>query len=64
MATFAGYNAEVTNKICQPNKKSALDNCPTLFKQFNEQGLITAYPEDECAMSTFTYLKPSFINGQ
>ena len=59
MAIFTGYSLEKADEICNSHKYP-LDNCTTLFKLFNEQNLITAYSEDECGMSTFTYLRKGF----
>ncbi|KAM7356192.1 uncharacterized protein ACRADG_001998 [Cochliomyia hominivorax] len=60
MAIFTGYSLQKSAEMCKIKEINGLDNCPTLFRFSNEQGLTTAYSEDECAMSTFTYLRPGF----
>ncbi|XP_060527922.1 uncharacterized protein LOC132702979 isoform X2 [Cylas formicarius] len=61
MAIFTGYNQSRAYEVCNPKVAGMLDECPLLWFTYGKLGYITAYGEDEGAISTFNYNKKGFI---
>lgn len=59
MAVLTGHNRTTTPK-CNPTKIGGLDSCEFIWNDFERNGYVTAYAEDETFMSTFNYLKEGF----
>nr|CAD7259343.1 unnamed protein product [Timema shepardi] len=47
MAILTGYSVKELEHLCWPGRKSKMDDCPFLWKDFSRQGYVTAYVEDE-----------------
>ncbi|EFA10540.1 uncharacterized protein LOC659120 [Tribolium castaneum] len=62
MALLTGFSLSQSYQHCNPHKKSALDNCPMIWKDFHQHGYTTAYAEDNSRIATFNYLKKGFTN--
>lgn len=60
MAILTGFNSTQSLKECDPKLRGKLDKCPFIWKQFQNQGFVTAYGEDEASINTFNYLKAGF----
>lgn len=57
IALLLGYGADVSNKKCSSNRVGDLENCPFLWRNFRDNGYVTAYVEDVMYVSTFNYRK-------
>lgn len=62
MAILTGLNLDQIKKTCWPTRDSELDTCPYIWREFSNQGYVTAFGEDITKMSTFNYMKTGFIN--
>lgn len=62
MAFLTGFNQSDAKLICKPEEMYGLDNCPMIWKLFEEGGYATAYGEDEPEMATFNWRKKGFVN--
>ena len=60
VAILTGHSAEHL-KSCWKSKQEELDNCPFLWKEFNNQSYVTAYGEDQTSITTFNYNKKGFL---
>lgn len=60
MAILTGYNTTRIESDCDPESSGKLDLCPFLWKDFQNQGYVTAFAEDAASLSTFNYLKEGF----
>lgn len=62
MAILVGYNSTLAYNVCQPTVPGKLESCPFIWQNFRDAGYVTAYGEDEAAISTFNYHKTGFVN--
>lgn len=59
MAILTGRNMDTLYPICMRN--TTFDDCDIIWKTYRENGMLTAYGEDEPFLNTFNYLKEGFI---
>lgn len=52
MAILAGFNNSLSYSKCDPKQVGKLDQCPFIWKYFQDSGYITAYAEDEAKINT------------
>lgn len=57
MAIMTGYNLSLANEQCQPDVNGKQDECPFVWKDFQKNGYVTAYGEDETSMSSFNFYR-------
>jgi len=62
MAILTGFNQSYSYEACNPKKIGNLDNCPFIWKHFQNSGYVTAYAEDEAKIGTFNYHKYGFLH--
>lgn len=61
MAILSGiYFEKDESETCNPHVVGGLDQCPIIWKDFENSGYATALSEDERWISTFNYCKPGF----
>ncbi|KAL5277847.1 hypothetical protein ACFFRR_002840 [Megaselia abdita] len=60
MAILTGYNTARTAAECDAESSGKLELCPFLWKDFRNEGYVTAFAEDAANLSTFNYLKEGF----
>lgn len=60
MAILVGYNSSLAYNICEPRSPGKLEQCPFVWKDYRENGYVTAYGEDEASISSFNYHKFGF----
>ncbi|XP_047001261.1 uncharacterized protein LOC124617960 isoform X1 [Schistocerca americana] len=60
IALLTGLSYEKVKKVCCKTKETPMDDIPLIWKDFHQQGYITAYAEDEVFISTFNYQKGGF----
>lgn len=61
MAILTGYNNTLAYDKCEPRTVGKLDQCPFIWKEFNNYGYVTSYGEDEASISSFNYHKTGFL---
>ncbi|KAG8331498.1 hypothetical protein J6590_039844 [Homalodisca vitripennis] len=61
MAILTGMNYTQVRNECMFTNKNPVDECPFIWKNFSEQGYVTAYGEDEPVIGTFNYQKTGFF---
>jgi hypothetical protein len=61
MAILVGYNNTLAYTTCNPKAVGKLDNCPFMWKYFQENGYVTGYAEDAANINTFNYNKKGFV---
>ncbi|KAK7794926.1 hypothetical protein R5R35_005898 [Gryllus longicercus] len=61
MAVLTGMDMNQLKEGCWPSKKTKVDDCPLLWKEFHNHSYVSAYAEDEPTMSTFNYQKTGFL---
>lgn len=57
MAVLAGLNNSLSYSICDPKQVGKLDQCPFIWKYFQDSGYITAYAEDEAKINTVSIIQ-------
>ncbi|CRL03323.1 CLUMA_CG016463, isoform A, partial [Clunio marinus] len=62
MAILTGFNRTYAYHACDPKQIGHLDNCPFIWKHFQNSGYVTGYAEDEAKIGTFNYHKLGFLN--
>jgi hypothetical protein len=60
MAILVGYNNTLAYNVCEPRNLGKLEQCPFVWKDFRDNGYVTAYGEDETSISSFNYHKLGF----
>nr|XP_022911499.1 uncharacterized protein LOC111422529 [Onthophagus taurus] len=63
MAMLTGKCPDYAYKQCDPTIRGKLETCPFIWKDFKNLGYVTAYGEDEDAISTFNYKKKGFVKN-
>lgn len=63
MAILTGWTLTQISQRCIKEIGVKLDDCPYLWKNFSQEGYLTAYSEDEPYISTFNYEKYGFLNN-
>ncbi|XP_076058952.1 uncharacterized protein LOC143035823 [Oratosquilla oratoria] len=64
VATLSGFSEEeLKNHSCMPKGENAekFDECPFVWRQFEEEGYVTAYIEDAPWMGMFHYMHNGFV---
>ncbi|KAH8353099.1 hypothetical protein KR084_008876 [Drosophila pseudotakahashii] len=60
-AMLTGLSPETAEaQVCNTDIDGCLDKIPFIWKEFKEEGYLTAYAEDEEISNTFNYMKPGF----
>ena len=52
MAILTGFNNTLSYNTCDPKQMGKLEQCPFIWKHFQDSGYITAYAEDEVKINT------------
>lgn len=60
---LSGMTADQLSKLCNPYPKHKLDDCPFIWKNFSDEGYLTAYTEDIYWMGSFNYARYGFVNS-
>lgn len=55
-----GVKTTELKKLCHPYPTDTFDNCPFVWKLYNQAGYYTAFAEDGTSYSTFNYIKSGF----
>jgi hypothetical protein len=58
---FTGYSEEDLVKICYPTRWTKLDDCPFIWKRFDEANYLTGLIEDAPWLNGFDYAKTGFV---
>uniref|UniRef100_A0A1B6C5Q2 Uncharacterized protein n=1 Tax=Clastoptera arizonana TaxID=38151 RepID=A0A1B6C5Q2_9HEMI len=61
LAILTGLSPKEIRKYCFPKNNETFDKAPFIWKDFSDQGYITAYAEDEQWIGTFNYHKRGFV---
>jgi hypothetical protein len=56
-----GYSEEDFIKICYPTRWTKLDDCPFIWKRFDEANYLTGLTEDAPWLAIFDYAKTGFV---
>lgn len=60
MPVLTGQNESELIKSCWPEEHDHFDNCSFIWKDFKQQGFVTAYGEDASWMGLFNYQRRGF----
>lgn len=65
MAILTGQSPKQirSSKGCFPSNRHSVDNCSFIWKDYANEGYITAYGEDEPSIGTFNYHKSGFYQS-
>lgn len=61
MAILTGMNYTQVRNTCMTDNKTPVDSCPFIWKNFSQEGYVTAYGEDEPTIGTFNFQKTGFF---
>jgi hypothetical protein len=56
-----GYSAEDLARICYPTRYTKFDECPFIWKRFDEANYLTGLVEDTPSGTMFNYYKTGFV---
>lgn len=62
IAILTGLTPEQLRKTCWKTPKQKMDDCPFIWKDYQNQSYITAYVEDTPKIGTFNFQKYGFLN--